>query len=128
MGFKDLKYLIAKDKRVSFFFLLLLLIGFSFFQFEATYFWGLDIFTFLVYGCMIYLLFRLIFRKRTRKYAYYLLPLSILLSRPLQLIIAFNTFANMFYVLILFTFSIIFWTYITAIFTMNNAYNILLFC
>ena len=123
MRFKDLKALFAKDKRVSFFFLLLLLVGFSFFQFQTTFSWGLDIFGFLVYTCMIYLLFRLIFRKKTQTYAYYLLPLSLLLSRVLQLFMAINTFANALYVLTLFVFAIFFWTYITAIFTMNNAYD-----
>ncbi|MFX1375340.1 MAG: zinc ribbon domain-containing protein [Promethearchaeota archaeon] len=127
MGFKDLKILGEKEKRIYLFLGILLMLASIFSQFEGTIWRGSELFMWVIYTCVVYFCFNFILRDRISKYNYFIFPLSFLLSYPLTFFLAFGKIGDIsigtIVDSILVLFAIYYWFIITALFTVNKLFK-----
>lgn len=80
MGFKDLKILLDKDKRVYLILAIWLIIGYTIFQFIPSLILGMYIFLPLLFTCLVYFIFSIILKDKIQEYSWKIFLISIIIA------------------------------------------------
>jgi hypothetical protein len=92
MGFKDLKVLLDKEKRVYLILAIWIIIGYTVFQFSPSYILGMIVFLPLLFTCLVYFIISLILKDKIQEYAWKVLLISIVIAIPLFIFLPVTQF------------------------------------
>ena len=125
MGYKDILVIKEKEHRDLFLFIILLTIAsiLTQFEFHSVLWWrGAELLSHVSNTLIIYFVFSFIFRDTLNKYSYLLIPLSWLLSFPFNFFLTQTIIGEWIWVFLT-IFTLFYYIFITAAFSMNDTYN-----
>jgi len=125
MGYKDIPVITEKKNRDFLIFIVLLIIASILLQFEyhSSLWWrGSELLSHISNTLIIYFVFSFILRDKLKKYSYFIIPLSYILSYPFNFFLM-QTIIGEWIWIFLTIFTLFYWIFISAAFSMNDTFN-----
>ncbi len=125
MGYKDILVLKEKENRDFLLFIILLTIAsiLTQFEFHSGLWWrGAELLTYVSGSLIIYFVFSFILREKLQKYSFFIFPLCWVLSYPFNFFLTQTVIGDWIWVFLT-VFTLFYWIFMTAAFSMNDTYN-----
>ncbi len=125
MGYKDILVIKEKENRDFLLFIILLTIAsiLTQFEFHSGLWWrGAELLTYVSSSLIIYFVFSFILRDKLQKYSFFIIPLCWVLSYPFNFFLTQTIIGDWIWIFLT-VFTLFYWIFITAAFSMNDTYN-----